>query len=110
MRFYLIDEISKPHMEKIHAYLMKYAMRSGIEKLLWVKIPDDLLTDVQVQHKDCQPHVFAVELGTDWIKLELFARSLKGFRCRCSSYCSSSQRDFILNYADRLIEVLEIQT
>ena len=110
MRSYLIDVISKPHMEKIDAYLMKNAMKSGIEKLFWVKIPVDMLTDIQHQHKDCQPHVFAVELGTDWIKLEFLIRSLKGFRCSCSSYCSSPQRDFIINYADQLIEVLEIQT
>jgi hypothetical protein len=110
MRSYLIDEISKVNMEKIDAHLMKHAVRSGIEKLFWVKIPDDILTDVQYQHQDCRPHVFAVELGTDWMKLELFVRSLKGFRCRCSSYCSSPQRDFIFNYADQLIETLEIQT
>ena len=110
MRSYMIDEISKPDMEKIDAHLSRHAMKSGLEKIFWVKIPEDILSPVQFQHKDCQPHVFAVELGTDWIKLEFFVRTLKGFRCQCSSYSSSSQRDFICNYADQLVETLQIRT
>ena len=80
MRAYLIDEIPIPEMEKIKGFLQEHAIRSNLDEIFWVRIPDDLLNETQFLHTQCQPHVFAVELGLDWIKLELFVRTLKTMR------------------------------
>jgi len=110
MRSYLIDEISLSDMKKVNAYLKQNALRSDLEAIFWVQIPEDHLRDIQLQHRDCQSHVFAIEVGTDWIKLEFFIRNLKDLQCACSGYCSPRQRDFILNYAHNIINDLGIRT
>ena len=110
MRSYLIDEISPSDMDKISGFLKKNAIKSNLGQILWVQMPDDLLSDIQTEHRNCQPHVFAVELGSDWIKLEFFVRSLKNMRCICLGYCTHPQRDFIIDFAHGMIEQLGIKT
>lgn len=110
MRSYLIDEISPPDIQKINQFLSQNALTSGLEKIFWVRIPDDLLSELQSKHKDCQPHYFAVEVGNNWIKLEFLIRNLKSMRCSCNCYCTHEQREFIFRYAHNMIETLGITT
>ncbi len=110
MRAYLIDEISKPDMEKIAGFLKQHAIHSSLEQVFWIKVPDDILSDIQFRHKDCRPHVFAVEIGPDWIKLELFIRTLTSIRCDCPAYCTAQQMSHLHHFADGMIEQLGIQT
>ncbi len=110
MRAYLIDEISNTDMKKVYAFLRENAVKSSLTQIYWIKIPDDLLTSTQYEHKNCSPHVFAVELGKDWIKLEFYVRSLKNMRCTCPGYCTDGQRNFVINFAHSMIEQLGIKT
>jgi hypothetical protein len=110
MRGYLIDELSPSNIQKIREFLREHAIRSSLDHIFWVRIPDDLLSETQFQHSKCRPHVFAVELGQDWVKLELFVRTLKSMRCDCPGYSTPQQRNFILNFADGMIEQLNIDT
>jgi len=110
MRSYLIDEISPPNIEKITDFLKENSASSSLEQLFWIKIPQDLLSSTQFQHRDCQPHAFAVELGRDWVKLEFLVRSLRNMRCTCPAYCTTQQRNFIINFAHSMIDQLDIHT
>jgi hypothetical protein len=110
MRAYLIDEISTSDMEKINGYLRDTAISSGLQKVYWVQIPEDLLNEAQIAHKHCQPYVFAVELGSGWIKLEFFSRSRKGMKCSCQTYSSSSQLEYITRFVHEMLENLGIET
>jgi hypothetical protein len=110
VRSYLVDEVSRQDKEKIIEFLKQNAVRSELGDIFWVQIPVDLLSDIQIQHRECQPHAFAIELGRDWIKLEFFIRSLKGMRCECQAYALSQQRNFILDFAHGMIEELGIST
>lgn len=110
MRSYLIDEISPHDMRKIREFLKENALCSSLPEIFWVKIPKDLLTKVQFRHRNCGPHVFAVETGPDWIKLEFFVRSLKTMRCNCSGYCTESQREYVHRFAYSMIQHLDIRT
>jgi hypothetical protein len=110
MRSYLIDEVMKSDMEKVSAFLTENATKSNLDQIFWVKIPDDLLSEKQFQHLDCRPHAFAVELGSDWIKLEFLVRSLKHMRCDCPGYCTRQQQDFVINFAHNMIKQLDITT
>lgn len=110
MRAYLIDEISPSDMEKISQYLKKAATSSSLEKVYWLQIPDDLLNETQFAHQQCRPHVFAVELGWVWMKLEFFSRSLKGMRCSCQGYCTKPQMDYIIRFAHEMLKNLGIKT
>ena len=110
MRSYLIDEISPSDIKKITDFLKKNAVASNLDQLFWVTIPNDILNETQFRHRDCQPHAFAVELGSDWIKLEFLVRSMKNMRCTCPGYGTRQQRDFIINFAHSMIERLDIHT
>ena len=110
MRAYLIDEISAPDMKKITGFLKENAMNSSLDSLFWIKIPEDILSETQFEHRHCRPHVFAVELGKDWLKLEMFVRSLKNIQCTCPAYATPQQKDFIINFAHHMVDQLGIRT
>jgi hypothetical protein len=110
MRAYLIDELSFTDMEKITHFLTKNAIRSNMDEIFWIRIPEGLLSETQLQHIDCQPHVFAVELGKDWIKLELFVRNSKNMQCTCQGYCTSKQITYVTQFAADMIKHLGIRT
>jgi len=110
VRAYLIDEIDNPDMEKIKGFLTLNAIKSGMEEIFWVKVPADLLSEPQHRHKACQPHVFAVELGPGFVKMELFIRSLPNMRCTCPALCTPPQRDFVIRFANGMVDQLKIRT
>ena len=110
MRSYLLDEISPSDIKKINAFLKKNAVRSSLDQLFWIKIPQDLLSEIQFRHRHCQPYAFAVEVGHAWLKLEFFVRSLKNMRCTCPGYSTRQQQEFIINFAHTMIERLDIRT
>lgn len=110
MKAYLIDEIGNQDMEKIKGFLAHHALKSGMDGIFWVKVPSDLLSESQHQHEACQPHVFAVELGLGFVKLEFYIRSLVNMRCTCPGLSTPDQRDFILRFADGMVSRLQIRT
>ena len=110
MKSYLIDEISAQHLKVIRKYLKENAISSSVDGLYWVKIPEDILSPAQFNHTECGPHVFAAELGNDWVKFEFFVRSLKNMRCSCPDFCTNQQRDHVIKFADNMIKSLAIRT
>ncbi|MBW2708722.1 MAG: hypothetical protein JRD04_05480 [Deltaproteobacteria bacterium] len=110
MKAYFLDEITSEDLEKITQFLKDNAARSTMEQVFWVQFPEDLLSPLQFRHTACQPHAFAVELGSDWIKLEFLVRSLQTMKCDCTAYCTDRQRDHIIDFADRMLEQLGVNT
>ena len=110
MRAYLLDEISAADMEKIIAYLKERSIQSRLDRIFWVEIPSGLLSELQYEHKDCRPYVFAAELGDDWFKAEFFVRTLEGMGCDCQDYATPQQREFILDFSQAMIDVLDVRT
>ncbi len=110
MRQYLLDEIRRSDIPRIRDYLAEHAQASGLQDIWWVDLQDDLLGPVQFEHQDCQPFRFAIELGDDFLRLEFLIRSRNTMRCSCIDYATRQQRDFILAFADRLIDELELKT
>ena len=110
MRSYLIDEISPGDIKKINDFLKKDALPSSLNDIFWIKIPDHLLTQRQLEHKECAPFLCAVELGKEWIKLEFFVRSSENMKCTCAGYCTPEQMEYVMGYANRMIEELGVKT
>ena len=110
MKSYYIDEISASDLDKITGYLNENAMESGMEKLFWIELPSDCLTEMQSEHHDCSPHRFAIETGDTWIRAELFVRTSVKFRCDCSGYSNDRQKQYIMDYIDNMIDKLKIMT
>ena len=110
MKYFCIDEISDFDLAKITDFLKQDAMSSGLERIFWVKIPDNHLSREQAEEDTHKPYVFAVECGKDWIKAELFIRTLGDFKGIYQEYCTPSQRDFIVEYIEGMINHLNIKT
>jgi hypothetical protein len=110
MKSYLIDEISSGDMDRIRHEMEKSAIRSGLEGLFWIEIPENMLSESQLLHKECRPHVLALEMSRNWIKCEFFIRTLKDLKCSCNGYADIRQIHFAVDYADRLLEDLGVKT
>jgi len=110
MRQYLLDEITRNDITRVREYLNQHAQAASLEDIWWVDLQEDLLSPDQFSHRDCQPFRFAVELGQNFVRFEFLIRSLQTMRCSCIGYATRQQRDFILAYADRLVEELALRT
>jgi len=110
MRVYLIDEISPADMKKISNFFKESAISSNLNGVYWVTLPKELLNSAQLEHPHCQPHVFAVELGSDFLKLELFVRSLNTMQCTCPGFCTDQQMHYVFDFAHGMIDQLGIRT
>ena len=108
MRQYVVDELRPNEVEKIREYLDKYCELSDIESLYWLRMPDDMLTPTQLEHKDCQPHYAAVELGDKRVKIEMLIRSRQIIRCNCVRFATPEQRTFLLAFMDTMLTKTKI--
>ena len=108
MRQYVVDELRKNEIERVAQYLNTKCEAGGVNRLYWLQIPDDLLSEVQLRHRDCAPFCIGVEITEDSVIFEMLVRSRQKLRCSCIAYASDQQRQFILNFADRLLRETEI--
>jgi hypothetical protein len=115
MRQYLLDEIARKDIPRVRQYLKEHALASSLTDIWWVDLPEDLLSPEQFEHQQCRPYRFAVEVGEpevgdSFVRFEMLIRSRETMRCSCLGYATRQQRDFILAYADRLVEKLALRT
>jgi len=108
MRQYVIDELRKYEVDRIRQYLEKNCEPGGIDRFYWLRMPDDMLTQVQYEHKDCAPFCSGIEVTEDSVIFEMLVRSRKNIRCSCVAFATDHQRQFILNFVDRLLKDTEI--
>lgn len=110
MKSYFLDEISNSDLKKITGYLKKNAIESGMDRLFWIEMPSDYLNEFQSGHSECKPHKFAIETGDTWIRAEFFVRTSVKFRCDCNGYCNDNQKRYIMDYIDKMMDKLDVQT
>jgi hypothetical protein len=117
MRSLVFDELRKEDLEKVRKHLQATLTQSSLPDVFWLELPADLLSSVQHEHSQkCGPHRMAVVLEEDSIRfeysvrLELLVRAQENMRCACTDYPTKTQRDFCLNFMDKLLEETGIQT
>jgi len=110
MRSLILDEMIRFDVEKLARYLRQNLISSVLDRVFWLEMPYDLLTKEQLEHKECSPHRVALLLEKELLRLEFLVRSLKSLHCSCTAYATSAQRAFIINYADKLIDELDLMT
>ena len=109
MKQYVIDQLRPSDYEQIRNFLDDNAQRTALDGIYWVDFPDDLCSTVQVEHVQCRPHYFAVNLELDEVSFELLIRSKQVLRCSCIEYATPDQREHIIRFADRMLEDLGIK-
>ena len=109
MKQYVIDQLREDDYEKILGFLQKNGEVSEFGDIFWVNLPPDLYTEVQRKHEKCRPFCFAVNLSVKQAAFEMLVRSREVLRCQCIAYADSKQRDYIIDFADRMLEELKIK-
>lgn len=110
MKQYVIDELRYADYEKLKGYLDERFGDSGVDRLYWIPVDEDLLEEVQKEHVDCRPHLFAIELEEDRMAIELLVRTRNRIRCDCIRYADARQRNWLMDCLDAIFEKLDIKT
>lgn len=109
MRQFVIDQLSREERANIDSFLKRNLKPGPVEGMFWIKLPEDLLSSEQREHKDCGPYFLGIELEEEAVCFEMLVRSQSNLHCSCISYATPGQRDFVLRFADRMLEEEQIR-
>jgi hypothetical protein len=109
MRQYMIDEISFLERDNLDSYLKRSLKASSLEGVFFLSIPPDLLGPAQYDHPDCGPFYCTVILEQNALRFEFLIRSASNMHCSCIAQATAAQRQFILDFADRMLAEEMIQ-
>ena len=104
MRQIVIDELSPMERDNIDSYLKRTLKQGPMIGLYWIEIPTDLLAEAQQGHEKCGPFYFGVEVEDARVRFELLVRSNSNLHCTCIAHASTTQRQFVLDVIDTMIE------
>ncbi len=108
MRSYMIQDLKPRDMEKLVSHLQQN-YKAPLEGLFWLPLPPEIWGSAQLEHAgECGPYYLALELGPDWVNLELLVRSEQRLRCSCITYADSRQREAMIDMVDELIKNRDI--
>lgn len=110
MKQYVIDELRPEDFNKIKGFLDDNHEAPEMDHLYWFRLDDEILSPVQIEHKDCYPFYFAVELQPDRISFELLIRTRNRVRCDCMAYATQDQRNWLIRSVDAVFSRLNIKT
>jgi hypothetical protein len=104
MRQIVIDELSPMERDNLDSYLKRSLKQGPMVGLYWIVLAPDLLGPAQHKHSQCGPFYLAVEVEKYSVRFELLVRSHTNLHCSCIAYATPSQRQFVLDFIDRMIE------
>lgn len=102
MRQLVIDELSPMERDNIDSYLKRSLKRGPMIGLYWMELPPDLLSQAQQGHEEHGPFYLAVEVTGSAVRFELLVRSAANLHCSCIAHASPLQRQFVLDFIDRM--------
>jgi len=109
MRQYVIDELSILERDNIDSYLKRTLNKGPMVGVYWLVLPPDLYSVAQQGHDECGPFYFGVEVERDRVKFELLVRSNTTLHCDCIAHATPPQRQFVLNFIDKMLDEEKIR-
>jgi hypothetical protein len=110
MKQYVIDQLRENDFQRLEEYLSRHAEAGELPGIYWIPLPERLYGKYQQEHTACQPFYYAINMDRLTISFELLIRTRNRLRCGCIGYATPEQRQYILDYADRLVEELKLTT
>ncbi|MGR0481004.1 MAG: hypothetical protein ACTFAL_06245 [Candidatus Electronema sp. V4] len=107
MRQYLIDELSFLERDNLDSFLKRNLKPGPIEGTHWLELPPELLAPPQQEHPACGPFYFAVileNLEKNELRAEFLVRSSHNMHCSCIAWASPAQRQFLLDWIDKMLQ------
>lgn len=109
MRALVIDELSTLERDNLESFLKRTLKPGPMLGIYWLVLPPDLLGEAQQGHDACGPFYLAVELEETRLCFELLVRSTANLHCHCITYADPAQRQFVLEFIDRMLEEEQIR-
>ena len=109
MKQYVIDGLSLKDYHTLKAYLDQYLTAASISGIYWLELDQAVLTPFQLSHGACGPHVFALMLEESYLSCELLVRIKTNIKCDCMGYATRTQRDWLVDWTDAVLEKLSIR-
>ena len=109
MKQFVIDELRPEDYTKLKKYLNDNYGADAIEGIYWLPIETQFLSGTQIEHKDCLPFYFAIDLEPDRVIIELLVRTKNRVRCSCIAYADETQCIWLIRQIDEIFEQLEIK-
>ena len=103
MRYFMVDELSFLEKDNLDSYLKRTLKPGGLEGIFFLEVPPDLLGEQQLGHEECGPFYFSVSLENSSIRFELLVRSASNMHCSCIAQATPAQRQFVLDFADKML-------
>jgi len=103
MRQIVIDELSPMERDNIDSYLKRTLTVGPMIGLYWLVLPPDLLSEAQQGHEDHGPFYLAAEVEQYLVRFELLVRSQSNLHCSCIAHATPVQRQFVLDFIDRML-------
>lgn len=110
MKQYVVDELRPDDHRKLKAYLDANFAAPGVTDLYWLPLHEQVYTEVQKSHADCQPYYVALELTSGRLSCEMLVRTNTRMRCDCIQYASEHQRNWLIQVVDSFFDRLGIVT
>jgi len=104
MRQFVIDELSPMERDNIDSYLKRSLKQGPMIGLYWITLPNDLLSAEQTEHKEHGPFHLGVEVTNTAVRFELLVRSQVNLHCSCIAHATPIQRQFVLDFIDKMVE------
>jgi len=104
MRQIVIDELSPMERDNIDSYLKRSLKQGAMVGLYWLELPPDLYSKPQQGHEEHGPFFLGVEIDSQSVKFELLVRSQSNLHCSCIAHASSIQRQFVLDFIDKMVQ------
>lgn len=108
MKQYLIDGLSPYDYEKLKKYCDETFGIASLGSIYWVEIDQSLLNSMQKDHQECQPHYFALELEEHHLSCEFLVRIKSNIKCDCMGYADKTQRAWLMDKVDGILDSLDI--
>ena len=108
MKQYVVDQLRYPDYEKLKGFLDQNYGQVAMGAVYWMALDEDVLSPIQREHRECQPHVAAVELEETHLSVELLVRTRQRMRCNCIAYATLEQRDWLIRRVDDILKQLDI--
>ena len=104
MRVYLAEDLPPECCRRLTAFLWERNYASAVDGLYWLPVPESLWTPLQREHAArCGPYAVSLEIGEDFLRLELLVRARNRLHCACIEPADSPTRQALIDRLEELI-------
>jgi len=108
MKQYVVDQLRPNDYQKLKKHLDRTIGCQRVDSIYWIELDAAHYSTRQLAHKDCRPFYMALELQPNHLSTELLVRSSNRMRCDCVGYATHTQRNWIIDTIDAMLDNLDI--